>query len=253
MNPRFRLTLFFIAAVGMAALFFWGYRDLPPLGDYRGPYGDVIASLAVYERHTTDVVNAITYDYRGFDTLGEEYILFGSVLGVLLLFRKQKEDTEDQNKRWQSFREDRIPATDAIRVSMQGMVAIMIAFGLYVSTHGALTPGGGFQGGVILATAPLVVYLSGSVSQFQRIVRHPLLSFSESLGAAGYALIGMGALFAGANYLTNFMPLGTTGYINSSGTIGTISVAVAFEVSGGVVLVMQSYLEEVLEGQEKAS
>jgi multicomponent Na+:H+ antiporter subunit B len=175
------------------------------------------------------------------------------VLGVLLLFRKQKQDEEDVNKRVQSLREDRIPPTDAIRVSMQGMVAVMIAFGLYVSTHGALTPGGGFQGGVILATAPLVVYLSGSVNQFQRIVRNPLLSLSESLGAAGYALIGIGALFAGANYLTNFLPLGTTGFVNSSGTIGTISVAVAFEVSGGVVLVMQSYLEEVLEAESQKS
>jgi multicomponent Na+:H+ antiporter subunit B len=240
MSARVRIQLFFVGAIGLAALFVWGYRDLPPLGDYRGPYGDLINSLAVYERHATDVVNAVTYDYRGFDTLGEEFILFASVLGVLLLFRRNKQEAEDRL-------EDQVPVTDAIRVTMQGMVALMIAFGIYVATHGQLTPGGGFQGGVILATAPLIVYLSGRIEAFQRIVSHPLLSLAESLGAAGYALIGLSALFLGANYLTNILPLGTTGELLSSGTIACISLSVGLEVAGGFVLLMQSYLEEVIE------
>lgn len=49
-----------------------------------------MSALSVYQRHATDVVNAIDYDYRGFDTLGEEYILFSSVPGVMLLLRDPK-------------------------------------------------------------------------------------------------------------------------------------------------------------------
>ncbi len=245
MRARLRSVLFFVVAPAFAALFWWSYRDLPPLGDYRGPYGNYIVNLAVYERHATDTVNAITYDYRGIDTLGEEFILFASVIGVLLLFRKQPEGDEHRERKT----DEEVPGTDTIRVTMQAMVAAMVAFGLYEASHGQLTPGGGFQGGVILATAPLLVYLSGRVETFRKTISHPLLEIAEALGAAGYAIIGTTALFAGAAFLTNWIPLGQTGSLFSAGTIEWISVAVGLEVSGSVVLVMYSYLKEIIEGE----
>jgi multicomponent Na+:H+ antiporter subunit B len=250
MTERTRVTVFAIAALGMAALFCWSYRDLPPLGDYRGPYGYYITQLAVYERHATDTVNAVTYDYRGIDTLGEEYILFGAVTGVVMLFRKQPEEQkENQQDSKQIFLEDQIPTTDATRVTMQAMVAAMVVFGLYMATHGQLTPGGGFQGGVILATAPLLVFLAGKVQTFERVVSSPLLEAAESIGAAGYAIIGVSALFIGAGFLTNWIPLGQTGHLFSSGTIEWISVSVGLEVSGSFLLMMHSYLKEIIKGE----
>jgi multicomponent Na+:H+ antiporter subunit B len=248
MRARLRTTFFFVVAPCFAALFWWSYRDLPPLGDYRGPYGDYIASRAVYERHATDSVNAITYDYRGLDTLGEEFILFASVIGVLLLFRRPTGEDEAKDSAQRRNLAQNISGTDTIRVTMQAMVAAMVVFGLYVATHGQLTPGGGFQGGVILATAPLLVFLSGSVRTFKKTISQPLLEFAEALGAAGYAIIGTSALFAGAAFLSNWVPLGKTGSLFSAGTIEWISVAVALEVSGSIVLVMYSYLREIIEG-----
>ena len=244
MTSRARTVLFLISAVGLASVLGWGFRDLPPLGDYRGPYGDVVAKVVVYERHTTDVVNAITYDYRGFDTLVEEFILFTAVLGVLLLFRPmgQKDETAKKQKRI----EDELPVSDTLRVGMQAIAGIMVLFGLYIATHGQLTPGGGFQGGVILASVPLVVYLSGNVRKFERMISSPLVKLAEAGGAAGYVLIGSAALFFGAHFLTNFIALGTTGDPFSSGTIALISLSVGMEVAGGFVLLMQSYLREVI-------
>lgn len=249
MRARLRVALFFIAAAGMAGLFWWSYRDLPPLGHYRGPYGDYIAQFAVYERHATDTVNAVTYDYRAIDTLGEEFILFASVLGVLLLFRKQPEQEQKKRSNDWRFPQDEISGTDTIRVMMQIMVASMVVFGVYEASHGQLTPGGGFQGGVILATAPLLVFLAGQVRKFEKTVSHPLVEIAEALGAAGYAIIGLSALFAGASFLTNWVPLGTTGSLLSSGTIELISISVGLEVSGSFVLVMHSYMKEIILGR----
>jgi multicomponent Na+:H+ antiporter subunit B len=249
-TARQRTIMFLASAAGLAAIFTAGMRNLPPLGDYRGPYGYAVTQVAVYERHATDVVNAINYDYRAFDTLGEEFILFASVIGVLLLFRRQPEQEQSQDgSERQKFAEDEIPGTDTIRVTMQGMVAAMVVFGIYIASHGQLTPGGGFQGGVILATAPLLVYLAGRVRTFERTVSHPLLEIAEATGAAGYAIIGASALFAGAGFLTNWIPLGQTGSLFSSGTIECISIAVGLEVSGSFVLVMYSYLKEIIEGE----
>jgi multicomponent Na+:H+ antiporter subunit B len=169
---------------------------------------------------------------------------------VLLLFRKQPAEEEKQDTGGQEkFAEDEIPGTDTIRTAMQGMVAAMVVFGIYMASHGQLTPGGGFQGGVILATAPLLVYLAGQVDTFERVVSSPLTEIAEALGAAGYAIIGASALFIGAGFLTNWIPLGQTGSLFSSGTIEWISVAVGLEVSGSFVLVMHSYLKEIIKGE----
>ncbi len=248
MTARTRVIFFLISAAGLAGTFIWGFRNLSPVGDYRGPYGYSVTQLAVYQRHATDVVNAINYDYRGFDTLGEEFILFASVLGVLLIFRPSTNEKKNQkeNKR-QAKVEDELPISDTLRVAMQAMVGTMIVFGVYIAAHGQLTPGGGFQGGVILASAPLVVYLSGDVEAFERIISSPLIKLAECGGAAGYAIIGTVALLFGAHFLTNILPLGTTGDPFSAGTIAVISLCVGVEVTGGFVVLMQVYLREIIE------
>ena len=89
MTERLRIGSSLCSGSGFFALYCYAALNLPAWGDYRGPYGDMIARLAVYERHTTDTVNAINYDYRGFDTLGEEFILFAAVLGVMMLLRRE--------------------------------------------------------------------------------------------------------------------------------------------------------------------
>ena len=87
MTDQTRARWIFLPLAIFGGLYAYSALNLPAWGDYRGPYGDVIAHLAVYERHATDVVNAINYDYRAFDTLGEEFILFTAVLGVTMLLR----------------------------------------------------------------------------------------------------------------------------------------------------------------------
>ena len=95
MNDSTRKWLFFIAAGGVAGLLLWGFAGLPRFGDYRGPYGYLVNSIAVSQRHVTDMATAVNFDLRGFDTLGEEYILFVSVTGVALLLRAMRGEIED--------------------------------------------------------------------------------------------------------------------------------------------------------------
>jgi multicomponent Na+:H+ antiporter subunit B len=197
------------------------------------------------ERHATDIVNAINYDYRAFDTLGEEFILFASVLGVLLLFRPSEE--QDKSGSREELREEHLPVSDALRVTTLAIMGLMIVFGIYLATHGQLTPGGGFQGGVVLASTPILVYLAGDVNTFDKITDSVLIKLAECTGAAGYAIIGISALLVGANFLTNIVPLGTTGDVFSSGTIAIISVCVGIEVAGGFVQLTQVYLQEIVE------
>lgn len=245
MNLRWRKSVFVIGALGLLFLYGWGARNLPGLGNYPGPYGDVLNSVAVYERHATDVVTAVNFDYRGFDTLGEESILFASVMGCALLLRKREDDEEDVPLDHEYARAVP-PASDAVRVCCLGLVVLLVSFGLDIVLHGQLTPGGGFQGGVILASIPLIVYLGSDYEKFDKITNHTLTEAVEGLGIVLYAGLGFVALLFGAPYLTNFLPLGTTGNVNSTGTILAISFATGMEVSGGIVLLMMVFFKQAL-------
>ncbi len=278
MTRGIRYSFFALSALGFLSLLVWGLRGVPPLGHYHGPYGDVLNQVATYERHITDIVTAVNFDYRGFDTLGEEFILFISVMGVTLLLRKEEHANEEdegaaggQQSQYAGTGEgsgesgsggsgsgqfddhrDKTPErsapspSDATRTLTLALVGPIVLFGIYVVVHGQLTPGGGFQGGVILATAPLLVYLAGNFKSFKRIVSHTMVEIADGIGAGGYALIGLAGLAVGGMFLQNVFPLGTTGSVNSAGSVALIDLAVGLEVSSAFVLLLYAFLEETL-------
>jgi len=251
MTRGMRTAVFLVSGLVLFLAYVYGAHGLPPVGHYRGPYGDVLNQIAVYERHTTDVVTAVNFDYRGFDTMGEEFILFISVIGVLMLLRQQREETKKEDEAY--ARSDQQPGrhapepSEAVKVTTLALVGPLVVFGIYLVTHGQLTPGGGFQGGVVLATAPLLVYLAGDYQTFRKIAAHTLVEVGEAIGAFGYVVIGLLGMIAGGVFLQNVLPLGSTGNINSAGTIAVISATVGLEVAGGFVLLMHAFLEQTIE------
>jgi multicomponent Na+:H+ antiporter subunit B len=244
MTERTRTRVFLVAGVVFLGMYCYAAMNLPAWGSYRGPYGDVISQLVVYQRHATDAVNAINYDYRGFDTLGEEFILFTAVLGVMMLLRRQDDVAM---RRAKVSDEDKL-STTVRAIGGPALLATLI-FGFYIALHGQLSPGGGFQGGVILATGPLLIYVCENTKAFRRIMSHSAVEVIEALGAGGYALIGLAGLAMGVPLLTNILPLGITGDVWSSGTIALISATVGVEVTAAFLLVVFTYLQEIISGE----
>jgi multicomponent Na+:H+ antiporter subunit B len=242
--------VFPIAAVALAWTFFLAYRRLPPLGFVNSEYGGLVNAITVPERHITDAVTAVNFDIRGFDTLGEEFILFASVMGTVLLMRRQKDEPAGDHE---DHAPGRLipPPSDAIRVTSLALVPVTALFGLYIITHGQVTPGGGFQGGVILASAPLLLYLCAEYSQFRKALPPRFVAISESIGAAAYILIGGIGLTASGMFLQNVLPLGQNGSVTGGGTVALIDAGVGLEVSGGLLLALLVYLEELVEEKEE--
>src|SRR5204862_8354520 len=78
-----------LPAIGAFGAFLaWGFTGLAPFGRFHGFYGQLLNAIALPQRHTTNTVTAVVFDYRGIDTMGEELILFASVVGVVLLLRE---------------------------------------------------------------------------------------------------------------------------------------------------------------------
>ena len=117
-------------------------------------------AAAPHERHIANVISAINYDYRGVDTLGEEFILFTSVIGVGLLLRQERDEGESDEPDAAPVR-DVVEQSEAVRVIGMTFMGFTVLLGIYVVLHGHLTPGGGFQGGSIVATGWMFSYIAG--------------------------------------------------------------------------------------------
>lgn len=245
MSERARLGVFLAGAAGMAALLAWALSGLPSFGAFNGAYALLIDRVVVAQRHATDAVTAVNFDYRALDTLGEEFILFASVVGLAVLLREQRGERERPPE--QASDEHRFQgASHALRALTLLLVGPLIVLSLYVDSHGALTPGGGFQGGVVGAAALLLVFLGGSYVTMRRLSPHSLVELAESSGAAGYALIGLGGLVFAGVFFKNFLGFGTPGQLLSAGTIPLSSMAVGLEVSGAFVLLWGEFLDQAL-------
>lgn len=245
MSRGWRLGVFLAGAAGLVFLFVVVARPLPGPLELRNRYAEQINTRAFRERNVTDAVTAVNFDYRGFDTIGEEFILFVSVLGSMFLLRMTEERGDEILPDAAELSRD-VRSTDAMNLWILAMIAPKVVFGTYIVTHGQLTPGGGFQGGVILATAALMLYVGEGFAVFRRVVPHGAVEFAEAVGAGGFLLIGMLAWFWGKPFLTNIIPLGKSHRLTSGGTMPLISVSTGLEVTAGFVLLLYAFLQENL-------
>lgn len=231
-----------LALLGLAAL------RLPLVGEGWSPGGQLIARVAVSERNATDVVTAVNFDYRGFDTLGEEHILYASVLGVALLLRDEKRRPKRESEVDKSARAHAPPLpSDAVRMLAHGLVGATVVFGIYVVMHGAQTPGGGFQGGVILSTAPLLAYLAAGPAMLPQIAPETLVEIAEAAGSLGYISVGIAGLLVGGAFLQNVLPLGQVGRLWAAGTIPALNIAAGLAVSSGFLVLLSVFLAKARE------
>jgi multicomponent Na+:H+ antiporter subunit B len=244
-SRRARLGLFAVAGPGLLVVLLIGLHGLPAFGSYHGVYGRLVNRVELPLRHATDFVTALNFDIRAFDTLGEEFILFASVAGVALLLRHLRD--EEQLEQSRGIEDHAFAgASDSLRALSLILIPLLVALGAYVVLHGALTPGGGFQGGVILAAGPMAILLAGRYLALRRIAPSWAIDGLESIGAAAYVLIGLGGLIFAGTYFKNFLPLGTPGQLLSAGMMPLNSLAVGLEVTGAFLLTWTEFLDQAL-------
>jgi multicomponent Na+:H+ antiporter subunit B len=244
-SRRTRLTFFALAGGGLAAVLVIGFTGLPDFGSYHGVYGRVIDGIGVTVRHGTDLITALNFDIRGFDTLGEEFILFGSVLGIVLILREMRGEREQPHQE-EAEEHHFAGASAALRALALMVIPTIVALGAYIVVHGQITPGGGFQGGVILAAAPLGAFLAGRYLGMKAIAPHLLVELSDAVGAAGYALIGLSGLVFVGVFFKNSIPLGIPGHLLSGGQLDVASVFVGLEVSGAFLVAWTEFFDQAL-------
>jgi multicomponent Na+:H+ antiporter subunit B len=231
-----RISLFVVSGAGLAALLLWGLAGLPDFGHYPGPYGDLVSHLSVPQRHMANSVTAVVFDYRGFDTMGEEMLLFAAASATALLLRDTRES--DTNRVVDVVRSDASRGLGAVAA----IVCFLIA--LNVVSHGFVTPGGGFQGGVILAASFALIFLAIEYHAYARLAPSTFWEPVEAFGAGAYVGLGLISFAFGLAFLENFMELGVPGRLSSGGSAILVNISSSLAVAGGFVVIFGEYLQE---------
>jgi multicomponent Na+:H+ antiporter subunit B len=244
-RSRARRAAGLAALAVLGAVLVWAVTGLDDFGHPQGAYATEAVRATVIDRHAGNAVMGVTFDVRGIDTLGEELILFCAAIGSTVLLRAQRAEGRVEAAAREAD-ESRPGISAVLRLAGAVLVGPVVMFGTYVVAHGHLTPGGGFQGGVILAAALLLVFAAGQFVMLERVRPVALVEVGDAIGAAAFILVAIGGLVFGTAALANFLPLGSLGSLLSGGTIPVLSVAVGVEVTAGIALIFTEFLDQVL-------
>ena len=83
-----------------------------------------------------------------------------------------------------------------MRTASDIFTPIALMLGIYVILHGTVSPGGGFQGGVIVSSAVMMLYLGYGYAGMRKATKAEAMRIGEAVGATVYAGLG----FVGADY-----------------------------------------------------
>ena len=243
MTRKFRLLLFFAACLCLAPGLARLALHMPAFGAHALPYGDLVNAIAPAERASSNAISAVNFDIRGFDTLGEEFMLLCAVTGVVVLLRGNHGEQQDARSGAVAARPLH-PRADAAVLSARLLAALTVLFGVYVALHAMTTPGGGFQGGVIIASGTLLLFLGEGYRGWRGVMHSRAFDICEGFGALLYALCGFAGMVLGLPFLQNFLPFGAFRDVFSGGLMLVENAGVACAVTGGFVLLFVEFLEE---------
>ena len=179
--------------------------DKPRFGDPEAPVHQHVAPW--YIENTPEnidipnVVTAVLGSFRGYDTLGEVFVVLTAGIGVLFLFgarprRKSGQQRIAPHEPGHGLRHYLIP-----RVVGRLLIPFILLFGLYVQFHGEYGPGGGFQAGAIIAAAIILYALLEGEAQVLRVLPQRLLTGLMAGGALLYGAVGVAGVLLGGSFL----------------------------------------------------
>ncbi len=113
------------------------------------------------------------------------------------------------------------------------MLPFIITFGGYIIFFGHLTPGGGFSGGVILASGFLMITLVFGRNFIRRKITESNTHLLDSFGALLFALLAL-AGFAAGYFFKNTLPAGAPYTLTSGGQIPLLNLAIGVKVAAGL-------------------
>lgn len=191
------------------------------------------SSNGFFDTGSKNLVTAIYLDYRFFDSLFEAGILLVAVSGVLWI---SQHNIKEKNA---TFMMDKQKTPELFITFGRLLYPVMLLFGLYIILNGHLSPGGGFQGGAIIATAILILYY---IDISKEIDVKTIITIEKILFLLLISISFL-SFFTRGEVMTNFIPLnGNIAYKQIY--LYLLNIIIGAKVALGLVAVFTSFLKE---------
>ena len=191
------------------------------------------SSNGYFDTGSRNLVTAIYLDYRLFDSLFEAGILLVAVSGVLWI---SQHNIKEKNA---TFMMDKQKTPELFITFGRLLYPVMLLFGLYIILNGHLSPGGGFQGGAIIATAILILYY---IDISKEIDVKTIITIEKILFLLLISISFL-SFFTRGEVMTNFIPLnGNIAYKQIY--LYLLNIIIGAKVALGLVAVFNSFLKE---------
>jgi len=215
-----------IIVVLAGGLLLYATQDFPSWGDPASPASTHTATYhltkAFEETSVPNVVTAVLADYRSFDTMFETGVILCAGLGcfvLLRLFRNRDEDSyyrhvatgitlhikngniPDASSEFERIDTLWTPYDLIVKTVGRILAPFVQLFGLYVIAHGHHSPGGGFQGGVILGASVILIAISHDMRTAIGRISEKTVNILMAAGVLLYAGIGVLCMILGRNFL----------------------------------------------------
>ena len=225
------------AAVIVAALVVLGgiaAVDLPSEAEGAAPVNHAARSLL--DTRATNAVSAVLFDYRAFDTLGEATVILMTAMIVTFLAPKARASMLS------------VRMSSIVLYGVMLLLPFTAVFGLAVMLYGHVSPGGGFTGGVVLATSAVLYAVVYSAGGQQSYVLAPATNKAiENVAMAAFLAVGFVGMVASGAFLANAatgVGLGVPGSLLSGGTIPVLNVISGLKVGVGLgIIIISLFLE----------
>ncbi|PVV18469.1 MAG: sodium:proton antiporter [gamma proteobacterium symbiont of Ctena orbiculata] len=190
--------------------------------------GSEIQAQAAQQTGAANIVTSVVLGYRAIDTLGELSILFAAAVSAGLVLGRRHTTAGTQTK-----------GGFILATGGSLLFPLMMTIGFYIIFHGHLTPGGGFQGGVILAAAFFLPLLARPGAR----LHHKTLSLIEGFAGASFILIGLLAMLEGKAFLQPLLVQDTLGQLISAGTLPLLYLAVGLKVGAELASLLSRLIQ----------
>lgn len=124
-----------------------------------------------------------------------------------------------------------------VKVIARVVSPFIMIFGIYMILHGHLSPGGGFPGGVVIASAFVLLTLSFGKEIVYQKLKESTASVMESVGALIFLILAVLGIVFGGYFFLNFLPKGEPFRLISAGFIPLANIGIGLKVGGGIFAV----------------
>ncbi len=184
------------------SLLIYGTLDMPYFGAADAPIHQHVAPRyiddSMEEIGVPNIVTSVLASYRAFDTFGEVVVIFTAGMGVLALLLMARRTDEAENI--ESFNHSMHDQHLILRIVAKMMIPFILLFAFYVQFHGDFGPGGGFQAGVIFASAIFLYTMLFGMSTARRVINQSLIQMIAAIGVLLYGSVGIVSMLNGKNF-----------------------------------------------------